>query len=534
LVISGLLLPAMGVAQEVVRVGVYLNPPLSFPGENGKPSGFIVDLLDYIALKEEWGLEYVSCSWEECNELLSLGEIDMLSPIAINEARQRRLDFNRESLYVNWGQIVTAEDMELSSPLDLQGKTVIALSSDIHFADLKDLAQRFDIQVRFLEVDDYEAVLAWVAEGPADAGLINRSFAISDFPQYDLIKSSVIFNPAEIRIALSPRNDQLENALRIQRLDRHISRLKADQNSLYYQLRDRWFGRSLTDDLPKWVVWTFAIVLGIALLLAAGVLLLRQQVRRRTSELWGINERFTAFMNNLPGMAYMKAADGRYIFVNPTWEQTKHLASKEVVGRMPAEIWPTHGFGPHTLEEQRAIEHRVVVETVEINPWDDESRFWRLIRFPIENSSGDGGMVGGIGIDITAQKGAEQELSHLHRQLQLLLESAGDGIFGVDGVGRCTFINQVALELLGFHHEEIIGNNLHDLIQHSDATGGSFPEVGSSIYLAYREGRKSRVDNEVFWRADGASLAVEYSAYPIAEGEHPGAVVVFRAGSKSL
>ena len=510
-------------------MGIYNNPPLSLLDRGDRPSGFIVDLLDYIAGQEDWILEYVSCSWDGCNELLNLGEIDMLSPVVANEARQRGFDFNRESLYVNWGQILSLDDAELRSPLDLQGKTVVALSSDVHFTDLKELAQRFDIQVRFLEVEDYEAVLAWVADGPADAGLISRSFETRKYPQYELVESPVIFNPAEIRIALSPRNDQLENAIRIQRMDRLIARLKADKTSHYYQLRDRWFGTKMTDDLPQWVIWTFAGVLGIVLLLLVGVLLLRRQVRLRTLELSGISERFAAFMNNLPGIAYMKGADGRYIFVNPTWEQTKHLSSKEVVGRMPAEIWPSHSLGAHMPEEQRAIEQGVVVETIETNPWDDERRFWRLIRFPIEGGPGGADMVGGIGIDITAQKGAEQELSHLHRQLQLLLESAGDGIFGIDAVGRCTFINQTALELLGFHQEEIVGNNIHDLIQHSTAAGASYPEVGSPIYLAYREGHKSRINDEVFWTADGVAMAVEYSAYPIAEGEHPGAVVVFRA-----
>lgn len=59
---------------EVVRVGVYLNPPLSFPGLNGKAEGFIIDLMGYIAVQQDWTLHYVPCSWDECNELLSLGE----------------------------------------------------------------------------------------------------------------------------------------------------------------------------------------------------------------------------------------------------------------------------------------------------------------------------------------------------------------------------------------------------------------------------------------------------------------------------
>ena len=528
LLLSGcLLLPGPAAAAESLRVGVYFNPPLSFIEQNGRPSGFIVDLLDYIAEREGWKLEYVPCTWEGCNELLTLGEIDMLSPIASNEARQRRLDFNRESLYVNWGQIVTAGE-EVNSLLELEGKTVVALSSDVHFADLKELSERFDIDVRFLEVDDYEAVLAWVAEGPADAGLVNRSFDAEHNPVYAVDKSPVIFNPAEIRIALSPRNEQLQNALRIQRLDFHLSRLKGNRDSVYYQLQQRWFGTGVADEIPRWVFWALGIVFGIALLLAAGVMLLQQQVRRRTAELRAATDRFTTFMNNLPGIAYMKDLDGRYIFVNPSWELANHLSAAEVQGRTASDIWPRQDADVYLPEERQALERGQMVESVQNDPWGDRNRHWRLICFPIQDGAGIAVMLGGIGLDVTGQREIEQELTRVHRQLTLLLESAGEGIFGLDGHGRCTFINQAALKLLGCQRDEVVGNNMHNLIQHSHRDGSSYPELDSPIYQAFRQGRKSRVQGEYFWRADGVAVAVEFSAHPIAEKEYPGAVVVFR------
>ena len=516
-----------GDGSHLIRVGVYLNPPLSYPNPGGEPTGFIIDLLDIIAADEGWTLEYVPCNWDECNSRLKSGEIDMLAPIALEDAVKRDYDVNRESLYVDWGQIVVPKGETLESPLDLAGKSVIALSGDVYFAGLKKLARRFDIDVRFLEVNDYESVLAWVANGPVDAGLVNRSLDLKQYPEYELERSSVIFNPAEIRIALSPHNDQLVNAIRIQRLDYDLTRLKGNRDSPYYRLQDRWFGRERGDILPEWALWVLLIIAGIALLLSISVLMLRRQVRHQTRRIQQISDRFAAFMNNLPGVAYMKRGDGRYVFVNPVWEQTKHLSSGQVVGRHPTEIWPTHGLSSHTPEEQQAIEQRQVVESIETSPWDDLSRYWRLIRFPVIDSSGDEVMVGGVGLDITAEREAEERLSHLNRQLQMLLESAGEGIFGLDGLGRCNFINQEALDLLGYRREEVIGSNLHDLIQHSRRDGRLYPEQESPIYRALREGRRFRILDEVFWGGDGNALAVEYSVHPIADGEYPGAVVVF-------
>ncbi|WP_428633518.1 PAS domain-containing protein [Sedimenticola sp.] len=511
-----------------VRVGVHANPPLSLVDDRGVARGFVVDLLNLIATEEGWKLEYVPCSWDKCNQLLALGEVEMLTPISLSEAKQRRLDYNRESLYVNWGQIVMAGKDAIKSPLDLAGKTVVALSSDPHFSDLKELAARFDINVRFLEVSDYESVLAWVDHGPVDAGLVPRSFDLAGFRQYPLIKSSVIFNPAEIRVALSPLNGQIPNAKRIQRLDYHLTRLKGDRESPFYQLQERWFGDTAPLEIPEWLRWVLLFLFLLMLSLVVGVMVLRRQVRIQTGEIREMNARFAAFMKHLPGIAYMKSAAGRYLFVNPVWERTNHLTEEAVLGRSAEDIWPERDLQAREQEERKVLEAGEVVESTEIHPWGDRPSHWQMIRFPITGLSGETEMVGGIGLDVTAQKETARELSHLHHQLQLLLESAGDGICGLNGMGRCTFANPAALEMLGYTRDELIGSKFHDRVQHTREDESPSTEEESPLYQAYRQGQRAHVESGVFWHADGAAVTVEYSAYPIANGELPGAVVIFR------
>lgn len=514
---------------EVVRVGIHDKPPLSLVDDQGGVQGFVVDLLDLMAVEEGWDLEYVPCSWDECNNLLSLGEIDMLTPISSSEAKQRRLDYNRESLYVNWGQIVMAGKDVIKSPLDLANKTVVALSSDPHFADLKELAARFDIRVRFLEVGDYESVLAWVDHGPVDAGLVPRTFDLAGFKQYPLIKSSVIFNPSEIRIALSPLKGQIPNAKLIQRLDYHLTRMKGDRSSAFYQAQERWFRDKDKTEIPEWLRWVLLLLLLLLLLLAGGVMVLRRQVRLRTGEIREVNERFAAFMKHLPGIAYMKSASGQFLFVNPAWERTNHLNEAAVLGRSAAEIWPDRDLSTWAQDERMALESGRVVESTEVHPWGERPSQWQMIRFPIVGQTGETEMVGGIGLDVTAQKETARELKHLHHQLQLLLESAGDGICGLNGLGRCTFANSAALEMLGYTREELTGAKFHDLVQHTRADETPYPEDESPLYGAYHQGRQAHVEDGVFWHGEGYRLAVEYSAYPIANGgDMPGAVVIFR------
>ncbi|KQV60695.1 histidine kinase [Pelomonas sp. Root1217] len=110
----------------------------------------------------------------------------------------------------------------------------------------------------------------------------------------------------------------------------------------------------------------------------------------------------------------------------------------------------------------------------------------------------------------------------------LLLESTGEGIFGIDMAGCCTFVNRAACEALGWRTEQVLGRNMHELIHHSRESGAHYPECDCPIFNAFRRGEPCRIDDEVLWRADGSAFPAEYSSYPVIEaGEVQGAVVTF-------
>lgn len=112
------------------------------------------------------------------------------------------------------------------------------------------------------------------------------------------------------------------------------------------------------------------------------------------------------------------------------------------------------------------------------------------------------------------------------KQLQLLLESTGEGIYGINTEGRCSFINRAAAAMLGRRPEAVLGLNMHALMHHSHADGRHYPEADCPILKAFRQGLPCRIDSEVMWRADGTSFPAEYSSYPILDaGQVQGAVV---------
>ena len=112
--------------------------------------------------------------------------------------------------------------------------------------------------------------------------------------------------------------------------------------------------------------------------------------------------------------------------------------------------------------------------------------------------------------------------------LRLLLESTGEGIFGIDMAGRCTFINRAGAQMLGWRADDVLGRNMHCLIHHTHGDGGAYPEADCPIFNAFRRGLPCRIDSEVLWRADGSPFSAEYSSYPIIDaGAVQGAVVTF-------
>ncbi len=113
-------------------------------------------------------------------------------------------------------------------------------------------------------------------------------------------------------------------------------------------------------------------------------------------------------------------------------------------------------------------------------------------------------------------------------QLELLLESTGEGIFGIDLEGHCTFINRAGARMLGWAADEVLGHNMHELTHHSHADGSIYPAQDCPIFNAFRQGLPCRIDAEVFWRRDQQPFPVEYSSYPLLDGQQVrGAVVTF-------
>jgi two-component system sensor histidine kinase TtrS len=120
--------------------------------------------------------------------------------------------------------------------------------------------------------------------------------------------------------------------------------------------------------------------------------------------------------------------------------------------------------------------------------------------------------------------------ARLEQQHELILNSVGDGIYGVDLEGNATFVNRAMEEITGWKLDDVIGRNQHELLHHTHQDGSPHPAEECPVYATARDSMPRFIDDDVFWTPDGKAIPVEYSSNPIRDehGETVGAVVVFR------
>ncbi|MEQ9561283.1 MAG: sigma 54-interacting transcriptional regulator, partial [Woeseiaceae bacterium] len=183
---------------------------------------------------------------------------------------------------------------------------------------------------------------------------------------------------------------------------------------------------------------------------------------------------------------------------------------------------------PDRDQAQCFLERALQGEQVLFDYADHAGAQFRSVLVPIA-VDGNVTQILGLAQNVTEDTHIEQRLTELEIQHALILESAGEGIHGLDAEGRVTFANAAAEKILGWKTDRILGKKSHDLHHHSYPDGSNYRREDCPIYAALKDGQVHRVDDEVFWHTDGSAVPVEYSSTPmLKDGKPVGAVVVFR------
>ena len=264
--------------------------------------------------------------------------------------------------------------------------------------------------------------------------------------------------------------------------------------------------------------------------LTGGVAVFRDiTAAKRTDEaLRDSEERFRAIMDNSPALIFIKDLAGRYLQANRQFEIISHLAHGDLVGKSDEEVFPPEQAAVFRGNDRKVLETGEPMRFEESALHDDGLHTSIVVKFPLRNAQNRCYALCGIATDITDRKRAEEARQQLAKDRLLLLESSGEGIYGIDREGRCTFINSAAARMLGYLPDELLGQDMHERIHYSFTGGTAYPRAACRIQETLERGKGCKVDDEVYWRKDGTDFPVEYSSFPIIEQEQIiGAVVVF-------
>ncbi len=289
--ILGMSIPGLLFASSrTVKVGIYQNKPKVFIDAAGKPRGFFIDILNYIASKEGWQLDYVPSTWEKNLEKLATAEIDLLLDIAESEGRALQFDFSTESVFSNWAIVYVQKNSQIQSISDLQGKKIAAMKGDISFERFRRNIENLGIYSTFEPVDNFSDVFELIAHKKVDAGIISRLYGLQHDKNYNVTRSTIICCPENLYFAVPKKKNQDL----IQKIDQHLNQLKRDDRSLYYTSLIKWIEGFTPWRFPVWLVWLLVLAGGLLLALAAGLVVLKRQVNLRTIELRKRNEELLA------------------------------------------------------------------------------------------------------------------------------------------------------------------------------------------------------------------------------------------------
>jgi two-component system sensor histidine kinase VicK len=312
--------------------------------------------------------------------------------------------------------------------------------------------------------------------------------------------------------------------------DRHriTARLReAAAGQVFGPLESTWRNAS---GKPRRVSWTLRPLQGnndeIQYLIVSGQDVTEQ--REIEQALHSSQARYREVVENSLGFVFTCSMEGRFTSLNAFTAETLGYRPDALVGRAVVDL----------LDKQGIADFEDCLWSLQSNEdWQGALAFrrsdgvYRRIAFRCRRTElpGERPFVLNHGIDVTELHQAEQALHMATRQRELILESVGDGIFGIDLEGRVTFVNQAGAAALGTAPEQLTGRDMHEVIHHSHADGTPYSRSTSPILQALRRSESIRMSDEVFWRDDQTAFPVEYSANPILEdGRVSGMVVAFR------
>ncbi|GAA4365430.1 EAL domain-containing protein [Kangiella marina] len=389
-------------------------PPVMVIDENDNNAGFMVELLEQIALEESWDIEWVRLDWPAVIPKTLNHEIDLIPFIAYSEERAEYLDYNEEGILTGWGQVFIHKDEPIpQNIISLSGHNIAIIKNEIYGIKLRNLCNLFDIKCNFTEVDTYRDAFKKIEDKLVTAAV--TSSLVSYSHDNDFVKiTPIVFEPRKVLFATAKNT----NADLLQTIDHYTKLWRFDANSTYYQLRDKYLKGVIEQEtaFPSWLLYSLLILTGLLLASALIAILLKKQVKRQTQALEDQSDKIRQIINLVPHMVFASNAKGKLILANRYAADFFGIEMSNIEGYEQSDLIRRLPNSANLFEDESLLlrkDAHAIQKEIETYNYNGQKATLKISKVPFISRYSRMPSVVTVGVDITEAKEYERQIQHM-------------------------------------------------------------------------------------------------------------------------
>ena len=518
--------------RKVIRVGIYQYKPLVFFEKDKHPTGLFIDLIEDIAISNNWKISYKAGTWQENMNLLKEGKIDLVLGIVMNQSRGQVFDLNKEPVLSSWVQIYANKRASISTILDLDKQTIVALRGDACLTAFKASIANFNIHPRYIEKDNIRDVFQDINDNKTYFAVSEWIAGLSYKDEFHLIEAPVMLTSNGMGFGTTKgKNNELLAAI-----DLYLLNGKYNKNSNYQKITHKWLKDQSAWQMPALIKWILIIGISLIILFIILIMFSRFQVKRKTREL--------SMQNKLLRKKDEKLSKWVQIFEHSKWGIFIANADKKTIDLMNPALANMHGYtvdefsDKHFISAFSLMPESTIKEQIqkanELGHINFETMHFRKdgSTFPVQvdisslKNVHEDSVCSIINIqDITDRKKAENDLQNSLSLLGATLQATADGILVVDNNRKISGYNKRFLKMWGIPDKMMRGTDDQKLLAFVSDQLKDPEAFLDKVEVLYQLHNISSFD--VFEFKDGR-IFERYSRLQIIDDIHVGLVWSFR------